>query len=341
MSEFTVKLKQIEAETERLIGEASTPSEVEKCRVHVLGKKGTLTALLARMKDLSKEERPAVGKEVNRLKGKLEELIAYRTEELGRAEQEKRLHQEQLDISLPGRRSHRGGLHPITQTFQRIEEIFTVLGFQIALGPEVEEDYYNFEALNIPKDHPARDMQDTVYISDDIVLRTHTSPVQIRTMKQQAPPVRIIAPGKVYRCDADVSHTPMFHQVEGLMVDQDIAFGDLKGVLEIFLHEMFGSNIGIRFRPSFFPFTEPSAEVDIACVICEGSGCRVCKNSGWLEILGAGMVDPEVFRMVGYNPEEVTGFAFGMGVERIAMLRYRIDDIRLFFENDVRFLSQF
>lgn len=341
MSEFTVKLKEIEAESQRLIGDASTPSEVEKCRVHVLGRKGTLTALLTGMKNLSKEERPAVGKEVNRLKGKLERLIASRTEELGRAEQENRLRREQLDITLPGRRNHRGGLHPITQTFQRIEEIFTVLGFQIALGPEVEEDYYNFEALNIPKDHPARDMQDTFYISDEVVLRTHTSPVQIRTMKEQAPPVRIIAPGKVYRCDADVSHTPMFHQVEGLMVDKNITFGDLKGVLEIFLHEMFGSNIGIRFRPSFFPFTEPSAEVDIACVICEGSGCRVCKNSGWLEILGAGMVDPEVFRMVGYNSEEVTGFAFGMGVERIAMLRYRIDDIRLFFENDLRFLNQF
>jgi phenylalanyl-tRNA synthetase alpha chain len=341
MPEFTEKLKRIEEETERLIGKASSLADIQNCRVHVLGKKGTLTALLASMKDLSKDERPKVGKAVNLLKVRIQGSIDRRTEEITRLEQARRLRDERLDITLPGRRSHKGRLHPITQTFQRIEEIFAALGFLTAEGPEVEEDYFNFEALNIPRDHPARDMQDTFYISDEILLRTHTSPVQIRTMKHQPPPVRIIAPGKVYRCDADISHTPMFHQVEGLMVDKGIGFGDLKGILEVFLHQMFGESIGIRFRPSFFPFTEPSAEVDIACVICEGSGCRVCKNTGWLEILGAGMVDPEVFRMVDYDPELVTGFAFGMGVERIAMLRYRIDDIRLFFENDLHFLTQF
>lgn len=320
---------------------AASIAEIESCRVHVLGKKGTLTALLSGMKNLSPDERPVVGKEVNGLKGKIKVWIDQRTREISRLEEQRHLREERIDVTLPGRRSHVGHLHPITLTFQRIEEIFLGLGFEVAEGPEVEEDYYNFEALNIPKDHPARDMQDTFYITDDILLRTHTSPVQIRTMKKQAPPVRIIAPGKVYRCDADVSHTPMFHQVEGLMVDKEISFADLKGILALFLHRMFGEETGIRFRPSFFPFTEPSAEVDIACVICEGRGCRVCKQSGWLEIMGAGMVDPEVFHKVGYDPDAVTGFAFGMGVERIAMLRYRIDDIRLFFENDLRFLAQF
>ena len=341
MSEILSALQKIEEQSMREIMEASTISDVDTCRVRVLGKKGTLTALLSSMKDLTPEDRPLAGKAVNELKAKLQTWIDQRTEEISRFEEKRRLQEERLDITLPGRRRHPGRLHPITQTFQRIQEIFLGLGFRIAEGPEVEEDYYNFEALNIPRDHPARDMQDTFYITDDILLRTHTSPVQIRTMKSQAPPVRIIAPGKVYRCDADISHTPMFHQVEGLMVDRRITFGDLKGVLEFFLHQIFGRNVGVRFRPSFFPFTEPSAEVDIACVMCEGRGCRVCKQSGWLEIMGAGMVDPEVFRMVGYDPDEFTGFAFGMGVERIAMLRYRIDDIRLFFENDLRFLSQF
>lgn len=341
MSEILSALSRIEEQGMREMTAASTIPDVDACRVRILGKKGTLTALLNSMKDLTPEDRPLAGKAVNELKAKLQTWIDQRTEEISRLEEERRLHEERLDITLPGRRRHPGRLHPITQTFQRIEEIFLGLGFRIAEGPEVEEDYYNFEALNIPRDHPARDMQDTFYITDDILLRTHTSPVQIRTMKSQAPPVRIIAPGKVYRCDADISHTPMFHQVEGLMVDRRITFGDLKGVLEFFLHQIFGRNVGVRFRPSFFPFTEPSAEVDIACVMCEGRGCRVCKQSGWLEIMGAGMVDPEVFRMVGYDPDEFTGFAFGMGVERIAMLRYRIDDIRLFFENDLRFLSQF
>jgi phenylalanyl-tRNA synthetase alpha chain len=341
MSEIIKKLNKLEKESKQEIQAASTLSEIESSRVRFLGKKGSITVLLTAMKGLSSDERPVVGKAVNELKIKIQGWIDQRFGKISLQEEGRRLRQERIDVTLPGRQHFTGRLHPITQTFERIEKIFSSLGFQSVEGPEVEEDYYNFESLNIPKDHPARDMQDTFYITDDILLRTHTSPVQIRTMQKHAPPVRIIAPGKVYRCDADVSHTPMFHQVEGLMVDTSITFANLKGVLECFLHQMFGEEIGVRFRPSFFPFTEPSAEVDIACVICGGKGCRVCKHTGWLEILGAGMVDPEVFHRVGYDPEEVTGFAFGMGVERIAMLSYRIDDIRLFFENDLRFLSQF
>ena len=320
---------------------AADPRAVEAVRVRFLGRKGRLTRLLARLKEVPPDLRPAVGREGNRVKAEVQRLLDARERELAAAEEEARLRAERIDVTLPGRRRPAGGLHPITRTFERIREIFASLGFETAEGPEVEEDYYNFEALNIPREHPARDMQDTFYVTDDVVLRTHTSPVQIRTMERRRPPVRIIAPGKVYRCDADVSHTPMFHQVEGLLVDRDVGFGDLKGVLEHFVHEMFGPDVGVRFRPSFFPFTEPSAEVDIGCVICRGGGCRVCKQTGWLEILGAGLVDPAVFSMVGYDPEEVSGFAFGMGVERIAMLRYGIDDIRLFFENDLRFLAQF
>ncbi len=341
MAQILETLARIEAESEREIAAAATLSQIQTARVHLLGKKGSMTRILTAMKDLPAEERPVVGKAVNALKQRIQARIDQRAAELEHQEEMDRLAQERLDVTLPGRRPLRGRLHPITRIFQRVETIFEGLGFHIAEGPEVEEDFYNFEALNIPPDHPARDMQDTFYITDDILLRTHTSPVQIRTMKSQDPPVRIIAPGKVYRCDADVSHTPMFHQVEGLMVDRGITFGDLKGVLEMFLHEMFGASTGIRFRPSFFPFTEPSAEVDIACLICGGAGCRVCKNSGWLEIMGAGMVDPAVFRMVDYDPDGVSGFAFGMGIERIAMLVYRIDDIRLFFESDLRFLTQF
>ena len=246
-----------------------------------------------------------------------------------------------IDVTLPGRFTRRGSLHPITQVAGEISDIFLRLGFDIAESPEVETDYYNFEALNIPKYHPARDMQDTFYVSENIVLRTHTSPSQPRVMEKTKPPVRIISPGKVFRCDSDITHTPMFHQVEGLMVDTDVSFSDLKGVLETFIHRMFSPETPVRFRPSFFPFTEPSAEVDIGCIFCKGSGCQVCKKTGWLEILGAGMVNPRVFEMVGYNPEIYTGFAFGMGVERISMLKYGIDDIRLFFENDLRFLRQF
>jgi phenylalanyl-tRNA synthetase alpha chain len=341
LSEIVENLKTIEVSSKNDIRSAASLTELDAVRVRIFGKKGSLTALLTGMKDLAPDERPVAGKAVNELKASIQLWMDQGMEKLARKEEDTRLQSERVDVTLPGRGRHRGHLHPITQTFYKIQEIFLGLGFLIAEGPEVEEDYYNFEALNIPQDHPARDMQDTFYITEEILLRTHTSPVQIRTMKNQPPPVRIIAPGKVYRCDADVSHTPMFHQVEGLMVDRGVSFVDLKGVLEVFLHQMFGEKTGIRFRPSFFPFTEPSAEIDIACVICEGDGCRVCKDSGWLEIMGAGMVDPEVFRMVGYDPEEMSGFAFGMGVERISMLRYRIDDIRLFFENDLRFLSQF
>jgi phenylalanyl-tRNA synthetase alpha chain len=248
---------------------------------------------------------------------------------------------DRLDVTVPGFFIPFGHLHPTSKVLDEIIDVFLSLGFSIEEGPEVESDYYNFEALNFPRDHPARDMQDTFYISDDIVLRTHTSPVQIRVMEKNKPPLKVIVPGKVYRCDADVSHTPMFQQLEGFIVDEKISMSDLKGVLEVFAHEIFGTDTPVRFRPSFFPFTEPSAEVDIGCVICRGSGCKVCKNTGWLEVLGAGMINPRVFEKVGYDPEQVSGFAFGMGIERITMLKYGIDDIRLFFENDIRFLEQF
>jgi phenylalanyl-tRNA synthetase alpha chain len=279
-----------------------------------------------------------VGQEANRLKGILEGLFKQKKEAFsGKGEAVL----FRFDWSLPGRKTIQGRRHPISQTMDDICTIFSRLNFELVEGPEVELDYYNFEALNIPLDHPARDMQDTFYVSDTILLRTHTSPLQVRVMEKNPPPLRVIAPGKVYRRDSDISHTPMFHQVEGFMVGDDISLGDLKGILTLFVHQMFGEETPLRFRPSFFPFTEPSAEVDIGCVICKGSGCRVCSQTGWLEILGSGMIDPEVYRMVGYDPDQVTGFAFGMGVERIAMLRYGIDDIRMFFENDQRFLKQF
>jgi phenylalanyl-tRNA synthetase alpha chain len=320
---------------------AVTEEDVKQLRVEVLGRKGKLTLLLRQVRELPPHERHQAGEQGNRVKQELEDrveelLVRQRTEAQAQA-----LSQEQVDIALPGTPLPRGGVHPITRVMGSMVDIFTRMGFQVAEGPQVELDYYNFEALNIPRDHPARDMHDTFYVLDEVLLRTHTSPVQIRVMESQRPPVQIIAPGAVYRRDSDISHTPMFHQVEGLMVDEGISFAHLKGVLTFFVHEMFGQRTPLRFRPSFFPFTEPSAEVDIGCVICQGEGCRVCKGTGWLEILGAGMVDPEVFRTVGYDPEEVTGFAFGMGVERIAMLKYGIDDIRLFFTNDLRFLSQF
>jgi phenylalanyl-tRNA synthetase alpha chain len=278
---------------------------------------------------------------VNVVKAQLEERVDCVLHEIRQKNKEEKLRSERLDVTLPGRRRPLGTKHPISMVIEEITGIFAGLGFKVAEGPEIEMDYYNFEALNIPKDHPARDMQDTFFVNDSIVLRTHTSPVQIRTMLKQAPPVRIIAPGTVYRCDSDATHSPMFHQIEGLLVDKGVTFGDLKGILTIFVNQCFGAGTGVRLRPSFFPFTEPSAEVDIACVMCKGKGCRICKNTGWLEILGAGMVDPEVFRHVSYDSEAFTGFAFGMGIERIAMLRYGISDMRLLFENDLRFLSQF
>ncbi len=316
-------------------------SELQQLRVKYLGKKGLVTSKLKTLSTISPDLKPAYGKAVNEVKSFVEEEITRRESLLKKEEHKKRILSEAIDITLPGKFIPFGREHPISRVLSEITSIFVSMGFEIEEGPEVELDYYNFEALNMPKNHPARDMQDTFYISEDVVIRTHTSPVQIRVMEKRKPPVRIIAPGKVYRCDADVSHTPMFHQVEGLMVDTDIAFTDLKGVLQLFIHSIFGPDTPVRFRPSFFPFTEPSAEVDIGCIFCAGKGCRVCKNTGWLEILGAGMINPRVFEFVGYDPEVYTGFAFGMGVERITMLKYSIDDIRLFYENDLRFLRQF
>lgn len=310
-------------------------------KVKYLGKKGLITSELKRLSSVAAEERPRVGKEINEVKSLIEREIEEKESALKAEDVRRRLLRDAIDVTLPGRVVPFGREHPLTATLREIVDIFVRMGFDVEEGPEVELDHYNFEALNIPKDHPARDMQDTFYVSEDVVLRTHTSPVQIRVMEKRKPPVRFIAPGKVYRCDADVSHTPMFHQVEGVMVDRGITFSHLKGVLELFVHEMFGAAVPVRFRPSFFPFTEPSAEVDIGCILCEAQGCRVCKSSGWLEVLGAGMINPVVLQNVGYDTEVYTGFAFGMGVERITMLRYSIDDIRLFFENDVRFLRQF
>ena len=318
-----------------------TFEDVKKVKASLLGRKGLFSEYLDGLKLLDRDEKKIFGKEIKFLKmhaeSRLKELESVYLEE----EKRKKEALDKIDITMPGKIPLLGKKHPITQTLEEIIRIFTSLGFSVAEGPDIEQEYYNFEALNIPKDHPARDMQDTFYIKSDIVLRTHTSPVQIRTMESQLPPVKIIAPGSVYRCDNDISHTPMFHQVEGLMVDKRVRFSDLKGILSIFIREIFGENTPLRFRPSYFPFTEPSAEVDIGCVICEGDGCRVCKETGWLEILGSGMVHPQVLRIVGYDPEEVSGFAFGMGVERIAMLKFGIDDIRQFYYNDIRFLSQF
>ncbi len=315
--------------------------ELEKLRVEFIGRKGKVTELLKSIPKLPPEERKEFGKACNVLKGEIESLIKERLSYFKELEKKEKLKKERIDVTLPGRRRPLGSLHVVTKTLKEIVNIFTSMGFSVAEGPEIETDFYNFEALNIPKGHPAREMQDTFYISEDVVLRTHTSPVQVRVMEKHQPPIQIVAPGKVYRKDADVTHTPMFHQVEGLMVDERVTFADLKGVLELFLKEMFGSDTKVRFRPSYFPFTEPSAEVDIGCVICGGKGCKVCKGTGWLEILGCGMVDPAVFKAVDINPDIYQGFAFGMGVERIAMLKYGIDDLRLFFENDLRFLRQF
>ena len=335
------RLEEIKIEAEKELKGASDEVSLQNVKAKFLGRKGVITEFLKRMPEVPEAERPDMGRLINEAKRFIEDFFDRRFEEIKEEKKNLVLLKERVDITLPGRGIRLGGEHPVTQVMEEIISIFERMGFDVAEGPEVELDYYNFEALNIPKDHPARDMQDTFYISDEVVLRTHTSPVQIRVMEKQKPPVKIIAPGKVYRCDSDVSHTPMFHQIEGLLVDEHITFGDLKGVLIEFARLTFGSNTGVRFRPSFFPFTEPSAEVDIECVICGGKGCRVCKNSGWLEILGCGMVDPEVFKSVGYDPERYTGFAFGMGIERITMLKFGINDIRLFFENDIRFLRQF
>ena len=333
------KIKKYKDDFKHRISEIGVGDELRQLRTDFLGKKGLVTQVMKDMRELSSEQKREVGRHINELKNWIENEVKEKTEKLKGASSEGS--DRAFDITLPGRKEARGSLHPITQVMEELIAIFVSLGFQVEEGPEVESDYYNFEALNIPKDHPARDMQDTFYIGGEKVLRTHTSPVQIHVMEKQPPPLRIIAPGKVYRCDSDVSHTPMFHQIEGLMVDEKVTFSDLKGVMNIFVHQIFGEKTKVRFRPSFFPFTCPSAEVDIQCVMCSGKGCRVCSQTGWLEILGAGMVDPAVFGAVNYDPEKWTGFAFGMGIERIAMLKYGINDIRLFFENDLRFLQQF
>lgn len=335
------KLDELKKQAREELGSVSDEAALQNLKARFLGKKGVITEILKGMKDLSPEERPKMGQLVNEAKTFVEELVESRLDSIREEKKNRSLFEERIDVTLPGKGLPAGAKHPVTQVMEEIVSIFERMGFEVAEGPEVETDYYNFEALNIPKNHPARDMQDTFYISDDVVLRTHTSPVQIRVMEKLKPPVKIIAPGRVYRNDSDVSHTPMFHQIEGLLVDEHVTFGDLKGVLTEFVRLVFGEGIGVRFRPSFFPFTEPSAEVDMQCMICGGKGCRVCKDTGWLEILGCGMVDPEVFKSVGYDSSKYSGFAFGMGIERITMLKFGINDIRLFFENDVRFLRQF
>ena len=323
------------------IEKATHLKEVQELKIKYLGKKGILTGKLKSLASIPLEERREYGRVLNEAKIYIEELLQKQEERFKALELDRALRTQRIDVTIPGFYIPKGRLHPTTQILDEVIGIFSSLGFSVEEGPEVELDFYNFEALNMPKDHPARDMQDTFYISDDVVLRTHTSSVQVRVMEKNAPPLRVIAPGKVYRCDADVTHIPMFHQLEGFMVDKHIAMSDLKGVLEVFIHMVFGPDTKLRFRPSFFPFTEPSAEIDISCVICKGAGCNVCKNTGWIEILGAGMINPKVFEMAGYDPEQYTGFAFGMGIERVAMLKYGIDDIRLFYENDKRFLEQF
>ena len=332
----------IAQEAREAVAAARSSADLEQARVRFLGRQGVLTQLLRSLGTLAPEERPLVGAAANEAKRMLEALLEERLAEALESERRAQRTRARLDLTLPGRRPARGVLHPLTRVHDEIVAIFAGLGFSVVDGPEVETDYYNFEALNIPRDHPARDMQDTLYLTESTLLRTHTSPVQIRTMLAQKPPVRIIVPGRVFRRDvADASHSPMFHQVEGLAVDRNVTMADLKGTLGLFAREMFGPESRIRFRPSFFPFTEPSAEVDVLCFVCHGQGCRLCKQGGWLEILGSGMVHPQVLKNVGYDPEEVTGWAFGMGIERIAMLKYGIDDLRLFFDNDLRFLRQF
>jgi phenylalanyl-tRNA synthetase alpha chain len=331
----------LQAAAVEAIAAASDLATLDQVRVRYLGKNGELTALLKQLGTLPAEERPAAGQHINQAKVAVQNAIDARKTVLEEAALTARLSAERIDVSLPGRGRPPGGLHPVTRAMRRIEQLFGNAGFAVVEGPEVEDAYHNFEALNIPEHHPARAMHDTFYFDAELLLRTHTSPVQIRVMEEQAPPLKIIAPGRVYRCDSDLTHTPMFHQVEGLLVDERVSFADLKGVLYDFLRNFFERDLELRFRPSYFPFTEPSAEVDIQCVICGGSGCRVCKQTGWLEVLGCGMVYPEVFRHVGIDPDRYIGYAFGMGVERLAMLRYGIDDIRLNFENDLRYLRQF
>lgn len=326
---------------ESVIEKTNTLSELENTENRFLGKKSLVSVYLKSMGTLSNQFKPVAGKTINDIRKKISEKISARKEEISLHEFDRKLRNEKLDLTLPGRKRNKGSKNIISQIIEEIENFFIGLGYEIAEGPEIETDYYNFEALNHPPDHPARSLHDTFFISENILLRTHTSPVQIRYMEQHKPPVYVIAPGKTYRKDYDVTHTPMFTQIEGLAVDKDINFGNFKWTLETFVHAIFGREREIRFRPHYFPFTEPSAEVDVSCNICKGSGCRICSYSGWLEILGAGMVDPNLYKFVGYDADEVNGFAFGVGIERIAMLKYGINDLRMFFENDLRFLKQF
>ena len=335
------QLEQIRTEALAEMQEVETLETLEKLRIKYFGRKGLFTDVMKGMGKLSKEHKPVIGKLSNEIRSEITNKFDQVTEELNQQKHERQLKEDTIDITLPGRRRQTGRRHPITQVLNQIQLIFKGMGFQAVEGPEIELEFYNFDALNTPKDHPARDLQDTFYIDDGIVLRTHTSPVQIRVMKKTTPPIRIIVPGKVYRRDYDITHLPMFNQVEGLLVDHHVTFSELKGVLYSFARQMFGDTIQVRFRPHFFPFTEPSAEVDISCIFCDSKGCRVCSHTGWLEILGSGSVDPNVFKHVNYDPEQVTGFAFGMGVDRIAMLKFGITDLRLMFENDMRFAKQF
>lgn len=336
------QLEQIRQSALEAVNSADALQDIEALRVKYLGKKGELTGILKQMGKLSAEERPVIGQLANEIRGAIEQAIEVKLTEIKSAEQAKKLLEEKIDVTLPGKTVTMGSRHPLTVVLDDIKEIFVGMGFDIVDGPEVELDYYNFEALNIPKDHPARDTQDTFYITDNIVLRTQTSPVQIRVMEKQQPPIRIISPGRVYRSDAvDATHSPVFHQIEGLVVDKGITFTDLKGTLETFVKRLYGEDTVVRFRPHHFPFTEPSAELDVQCFNCHGEGCRLCKGEGWIEILGCGMVHPDVLRNGGIDPEEYSGFAFGYGLERVCMRKYSISDLRLFFENDVRFLKQF
>lgn len=334
-------LQSLESLAREAIALADDSTALDQVRVAYLGKKGSITDLLKGLGKLSAEERPAAGAEINKVKEVLNDLIAERKAALESVAITKKLASETVDVTLPGRGQDNGGLHPVTRTIERIAEFFEAMGFDTVEGPEIEDDYHNFEALNIPAHHPARAMHDTFYISETTVLRTHTSPVQVRVMETSEPPLKVICPGRVYRCDSDLTHTPMFHQVEGLLISDDTSFADLKGIVEEFLRVFFEKELAVRFRPSYFPFTEPSAEVDIQCVMCSGAGCRVCSQTGWLEVMGCGMVHPRVFEHANIDTEKYTGFAFGMGVERLAMLRYGVNDLRLFFDNDLRFLEQF
>jgi phenylalanyl-tRNA synthetase alpha chain len=341
MEDSSLDLQGLIEAAESAIKQADTLPALDEIRVAYLGKNGKLTSQLKKLGSLPADQRPQAGQKINKAKQAVQQSIESRKGELKQAALAKRLADEKIDVTLPGRGLQRGGLHPVSRTLDRIERLFSSAGFESVQGPEIEDDYHNFEALNIPDHHPARAMHDTFYFDAHMLLRTHTSPVQIRTMEQGEPPLKIIAPGRVYRCDSDLTHTPMFHQVEGFLVDENVSFADLKGVLYDFLSHFFERELKLRFRPSYFPFTEPSAEVDIECVMCGGEGCRVCSHTGWLEVLGCGMIHPEVFRHVGIDSEKYTGYAFGMGVERLTMLRYGVNDLRLFFENDLRFLKQF